>query len=81
MKEIFRLHNVPKVVILDTHGKFIGNFWKDLFIGLRTQLKFRTPYHPETDEQIEIVNKIVEDMLRMYVMDKPSMLEDYLHLV
>jgi hypothetical protein len=24
---------------------------------------------------------VIEDMLRMYVMDKPSKLEDYLHLV
>jgi hypothetical protein len=27
------------------------------------------------------VNHVIEDMLRMYVMDKPSKWEDYLHLV
>jgi hypothetical protein len=27
------------------------------------------------------VNKVIEDMLRMYVMNKPSRWEDYLHLV
>jgi hypothetical protein len=27
------------------------------------------------------VNRIIEDMLRMYVMDKASKWEDYLHLV
>jgi hypothetical protein len=27
------------------------------------------------------VNKVIENMLRMYVMDKPSKWEDYLHLV
>jgi hypothetical protein len=27
------------------------------------------------------VNQVIEDMLRMYVMDKPSKWEDYLHLV
>jgi hypothetical protein len=27
------------------------------------------------------VNRVLEDMLRMYVMDKPSRWEDYLHLV
>ena len=30
---------------------------------------------------MERVNKVVEDMLRMYVMDKPSKWEEYLHLV
>jgi hypothetical protein len=27
------------------------------------------------------VNRVIEDMLRMYVMDNPSRWEDYLHLV
>ena len=27
------------------------------------------------------VNQVIEDMLRMYVMDKPSKWEDYMHLV
>jgi hypothetical protein len=27
------------------------------------------------------VNRVIEDILRMYVMDKPSKWEDYLHLV
>jgi hypothetical protein len=30
---------------------------------------------------MERVNQVIEDMLRMYVMDKPSKWEDYLHLV
>ena len=36
MKEIFRLHGVPKVIISDIDVKFIGNFWKALFKGLGT---------------------------------------------
>jgi hypothetical protein len=27
------------------------------------------------------VNRVIEDMLKLYVMDKPSRWEDYLHLV
>ena len=38
-------------------------------------------YHPQPDGKIERVNQILEDMLRMYVMDKPGKWEDYLHLV
>jgi hypothetical protein len=44
-------------------------------------LNFSTAYHPELDGKIERVNQVIEDMLRMYVMDKPSKWEDYLHLV
>ena len=59
IKEIFRLHDVPKVVILDRDAKFIGNFWKSLFKVLGTQLNFSNAYHPQMDGQIERVNRIL----------------------
>jgi hypothetical protein len=31
MKEIFRLHGIPKKVILDRDVKFTSTFWKELF--------------------------------------------------
>ena len=81
MKKYFRLHDVPKVIISDRDIKFTGNFWKALFNGLCTQLNFSTAYHPQMDGQTERVNQIMEEMLGMYVMDKPCKWEDYLHLV
>jgi hypothetical protein len=36
MKEIFRLHGVPKVVIYDRDDKFKSTFWKVFFKGLDT---------------------------------------------
>jgi hypothetical protein len=44
-------------------------------------LNFSTTYHPKSDGKTERVNQVIEDMLRMYVVDKPSKWEDYLHLV
>jgi hypothetical protein len=35
-------------------------------------LNFSTSYHPESDGQTDRVNRVIEDILRMYVMDKPS---------
>ena len=58
-----------------------SNFWKGLFANLGTRLNFSTAYHPQTDGKIERVNQVLEDMLRMYVMDKPTKWEDYLHLL
>ena len=45
-----------------------------------TKLNFSTAYHPQTDGQTERTNQILEDMLQMYVMDRPSKWEEYLHL-
>ena len=52
-----------------------------MFADLGTKLNFNTVYHPQTDGQTERVNQVLEDMLRMYVMDKPTKWEDFLHLV
>ena len=43
-------------------------------------MNFSIAYHPQIDENTERVNQIVEDMLRMYVMNKPTKWEYYLHL-
>jgi hypothetical protein len=43
-----------------------------LFKGFETNMKFSTTYHPKLDGKIERVNKVIEDILRMYVIDKPS---------
>jgi hypothetical protein len=53
MKEIFRLHGIPKMVISDRDVKFTSNFWKELFAGLDTNLNFNKSYHPQMDRQIE----------------------------
>jgi hypothetical protein len=44
-------------------------------------LNFSSNYHVESDGQTERVNRVIQDTLRMYVMDKPSKWEDCLHLV
>ena len=51
MKEIFRLHRIPKVINYDRDPKFTGNFWKSCFKGLDDKLNFKTTYHPQMDGQ------------------------------
>jgi hypothetical protein len=75
------LHIIPKTIVSNKDPKFTSNFWKGLFEGFGTNLNFSTTYHPESDGQTKRVNRVIEDILRMYVMDKPSRWEDYLLLV
>ena len=81
MKEIFKLHGLPKAIVSDRDVKLTSNFLKGLFADLGTKLNFSTAYHPQIDGQTERVNQVLEDMLCMYLMDKPTKWEDYLHLV
>ena len=81
MKEIFRLHGIPKMVISDRDVKFTSCFWKELFAGINTNLNFSTSYHPQSDGQTKRKNQIIEDMLCTYVRTKLKKWEDYLQLV
>eukprot|EP00253_Pinus_taeda_P007798 PITA_07798 len=81
MQNVFRLHGLPKVIISDRDVKFTSTFSRTLFAELGTQLNFSTAYHPQTDGQTERVNQVLEDMLRAYMMTKPTQWEEYLHLV
>lgn len=46
IKEIVRLHGVPKKIISNRDVKFTSNIWKELFVGLGIELAFSTTYHP-----------------------------------
>jgi hypothetical protein len=42
MKEIVRLHGIPRTIISDRDTKFTSNLWRGLFKGFGTNLKFST---------------------------------------
>jgi hypothetical protein len=81
IREIFRLHGMPKVLVSDRDTKFTSNFWSAFFGGIGTNLSLSTAYHPESDGQTERVNQVMEDMLRMYCLEQPSKWYEYLPLV
>jgi transposase InsO family protein len=76
MREISMLHGIPRTIVSDKDTKFTSNLWRGLFKGFGTNLNFSTPYHPQSNGERERVNRVIEDMLRMYMMDKPSKWED-----
>ncbi|MCO5576140.1 hypothetical protein L7F22_029948 [Adiantum nelumboides] len=81
VKEIFRLHGLPKRIISDRDAKFTSKFWKALFEALRTQLCFSSAYHPQSDGQTKRVNQVIEDILRAYCSKEPKKWIQFLPLV
>jgi hypothetical protein len=49
MKEVARLHGIPKTIVSDKDPKFTSNLWKGLFKGFRMNLNISITYHPESD--------------------------------
>ena len=54
MKEIFKLHGLPKAIVSDRDVKFTFNFWKGLFAYLGTKLNFSIAYHPQIEAERKI---------------------------
>jgi hypothetical protein len=48
MREIARLHGIPKAIVSNRDMKFTSNFWRGLFKGFGTNMKFSTTYHPQS---------------------------------
>ena len=56
MREIARLHGIPRTIVSDRDTKFTSNFWRGLFKGFGTNLKFNKTYHPQSDGKTKRVN-------------------------
>jgi transposase InsO family protein len=64
MSRIVCLLGMPKKIVSHRGTQFTSKFWERLHETLDTQLRFSSAYHPQTDDQTERVNQILEDMVR-----------------
>jgi hypothetical protein len=68
VKEVLRLHGVPKSIISDRDSKFVSKFWQSLHNALGTKLSLSVAFHPQTDGQSERTIQTLKDMLRTCVL-------------
>lgn len=59
-----------QTIISNRDAHYTKRLWKVLFAKLGTQLHFSTTYHPQTSDQIEHLNVMLEEYLRHYVLAK-----------
>ena len=72
VKEIIRLHVIPKSIVSDRGKFFMGNFWQEIHKLQGTKLNFTSSYHLESDGQSEVVNKRLGNYLRCFSFTKPA---------
>ena len=66
-REVVRLHNMPRTIVLNRNAKFLSYFWKTLWCKLGTKLLFSITCHPQTDGQTEVVNRTLSTLLRAII--------------
>ncbi|POM66466.1 Pol protein [Phytophthora palmivora] len=67
LDNVFRYHVLPETILSDRDPHFTGAFWDTLFQLLGTKLTMSTTDHPQTDDQMEHVNRMLEDTIRKHL--------------
>jgi transposase InsO family protein len=63
LKEVWKHHGTPQVVVSDRGPQFIAGFTRELHKLLGIKLALSTAYHPQTDGQTECINQVIEGYL------------------
>ena len=63
-KHIFRERGLPLQIISDRDTKFVSKIWRNLFDIFGTTLTFGYAYHQRFDGQTEVMNRVIEEVLR-----------------
>jgi len=66
LKEVVRLHGLPKTIISDRGPQFAAVFWRRLCERLNIDRRLSTALHPQTDGQTERMNASMEQYLRIF---------------
>ncbi len=63
---IIHFHDIPDSIISDYRSIFISQFWKILSKSLDLKKRLSIFFHLQIDNQIEYMNQIIEQYLRIY---------------
>ena len=65
-ENVWKQYGLLTTIISERDAIFVSTFWQTLRQQLDTRLSLSTAFHLQADGQIEVVNRLVIQLLRMY---------------
>jgi len=81
IREIIRLHGIPRPIVLDRDTKFASRFWQGFQTAMGTEVHLSITFHPQTDGQSKRTIQTLEDMLRSCALEYTEICDRNLPLV
>ena len=72
---------IPQSIISYHDSRFLSTFWSSLWSMLDTKLANSIAFHPQTDGQTEVINRMIVHILRMYNSKHPCTWDESLPYV
>lgn len=69
---VMKLHGIPRSLVLDRDPLFISEFWQKLFRLNDMRLRMSSAYHPQSDGQTKVMNRMIVQYLRVFVHRRPA---------
>ena len=81
LKQVLKHQGLPFMIISNRNAKFVNEFWTTLFKLNGTKIMLSTAYHPKTNGQTKRTNRMLENMLIMYIGKKQHSWNKWLYLI
>ena len=66
-ERIFHEHGIPLQIISDRDSKMTSAVWRNFFKIIGCELTMSYAYHQRFDGQTEVMNRVIEQILRVYI--------------
>ncbi|KAL8365121.1 hypothetical protein RB595_004100 [Gaeumannomyces hyphopodioides] len=71
-KRVECVFGTPKSIVSDRDSRITSTFWEEVCKHQIIKRRMSTAYHPQTDGQTEVLNRIIENYLRSYCTQAPD---------
>jgi hypothetical protein len=78
---VFAKYGVPADIVSDRGTIFTGRFWAEVTQIFSITRRLSTAYHPQSDGNTEVINKLTEQVLRAHVNPRQDDWDEFLGMV